>query len=74
MSIITFTVEEINIIAIYRADTLGATLTRIAEASPYMDEDILTIAESAAWKLTALTERDFTELSFVPADEYEGDV
>ena len=72
MSIIQFTVEEINIVAIYRADTLAVTLAGIADASPYMDEDILTIAESAAWKLTALTERDFAELSFAPADETDG--
>jgi hypothetical protein len=73
MSIINFTVEEINLIAIYRADTAAATLARIAADLPDMtDEDIITIAESASRKLVALTEPEFSALSFAPADEDEG--
>jgi hypothetical protein len=37
-----------------------------------MSGDMLTIAESAARKLTALTEPEFAALSFVSADESEG--
>jgi len=70
MPIMNFTVEEINVISIYKADTLAATLARIAEALPFIyDEDILTIAESVLRKLAVLTEPDFAALSFAPADE-----
>jgi len=73
MSIMNFTVEETNLIAIYKEDTAAATLARIAAALPEMyDEDIITIAESASRKLAALTESDFTALSFSPADETDG--
>jgi len=73
MSIINFTVEETNLIAIYRADTAAKTLARIAADLPDMeDEDIITIAESASRKLAALTEPEYSALSFVPADETDG--
>lgn len=73
MSIMNFTVEETNLIAIYKADTQAATLARIAADLPDMsDEDIITIAENASRKLAALTEPEFTALSFAPADETEG--
>lgn len=73
MSIMNFTVEEINLIAIYKADTAAATLARIAAALPELyDEDIITIAESASRKLAALTEPEYSALSFAPADETEG--
>jgi len=48
MLLLNFTAEEINLIAIYRADTAAATLARIAAELPEMDdEEIITIAESA---------------------------
>jgi len=72
MSIMDFTVEEINLVAIYIADTKAATLAGIAAALPDMDGDIRTIAESASRKLAALTETDFSALSFVPAEETDG--
>ena len=73
MSIMNFTVEEINLIAIYKEDTQAATLARISAELPELyDEDIITIAESASRKLAALTESDFTALSFSPADETDG--
>lgn len=70
-----FTVEEINLIAMYKADTLTATLTAIDEALPDMyDEDIISITESATRKLSALTEEKFSTILFTPdgdMDEYE---
>ena len=72
MFIMDFTVEEINLVAIYRAETLEKTLARIAAALPDMDGDIRTIAESASRKLAGLTEPDFSVLSFAPADEGDG--
>ena len=73
MSIMNFTVEETNLIAIYKDDTAAATLARIAAALPELyDEDIITIAESASRKLAALTEPEYSALTFAPADETDG--
>ena len=72
MSIYDFTVEETNLIAIYKATTVAATLARIAAALPDMGGDMLRIAESARRKLSGLTEFDFNALSFAPADGTEG--
>jgi hypothetical protein len=65
----TFTVEETNFIAIYKADTLAATITNIAYALPDIDAEMLIIADCAFRKLTALTEPEFAALSFAPADD-----
>ena len=73
MLMLNFTAEEINLIAIFKEDTAAATLARIAAELPEMgDEEIITIAESAHRKLSALTEPEFTALSFTLADEDEG--
>jgi len=72
MFIFNFTVEETNLVAIYKADTSAATLARIAAALPDMDGDIRAIAEGASRKLAALTEPEYSALSFAPAEEYEG--
>ena len=69
MCIMDFTVEEINLIAIYNADTKAETLQRIAAALPFMDDDMRTITESATRKLTALSSEKFTEILFTPADD-----
>ena len=69
MTILNFTVEETNLIAIYRAGTQAETLARIDTALPDMEDDIRTIAESAYRKLIALTEPEFTILSFTPAED-----
>ena len=73
MSIMNFTAEEINLIAIYREDTAAATLENINAAfSDMNDEDIITIAESASRKLAVLTEPEYSALTFTPADETDG--
>jgi len=72
--LLNFTVEEINLVSIYGADTIAATVAAIDEALPDIyDEDIISIAESASRKLSALTEQEFSALSFPFVDEYEGD-
>ena len=68
----SFTVEEINLVAIYRAETLEKTFARIAAALPDMDEDMRAITEGASRKLAGLTEPDFSVLSFAPAEETDG--
>ena len=67
-----FTVEEINLIAIYKTDTLSATIDQISEALPDMDSDMRVIARSASRKLAALTALEFSVLlfsSYIPAIE-----
>ena len=71
---ITFTVEEMNLITTYKADTVTATIANIAAMlDDIMDEDIITIAETSCYKLAALSDMEFSALSFIPADEYEGE-
>ena len=69
MTIIDFTVEEVNMIAIYKADTLTVTLTQIADAVPDMDADMRVIVRSVSRKLATLSEPEFSTLLFSPADE-----
>jgi len=75
MSILmNFTVEEINLVSIYAADTIAATIENIDEAMPdILDEDIISIAESASRKLAALTEPEYSALTFVLTDETEAE-
>ena len=75
MNILDFTVEETSLIAIYAEDggNRAEVTARIAAALHEMyDEDIITIAESASRKLTAMSDADFTAASFAPADETDG--
>ena len=69
MLLFTFTVEETNLIAIYKASAKGKTLARITDALPLMDDEMRAIAEGASRKLSALTEPEFALLPFIPADE-----
>jgi hypothetical protein len=68
-----FTVEEINIIAIYLGLTRAETIANIEDALPDMDDEMITMAEGASRKLTELNERDFSAPSFTLTDEDEGD-
>ena len=72
MVILGFTVEETNLVAIYRKETNAATLSGIISALPHMDGEMLRIAASAGRKLNALTEDEFSETSFIAADDREG--
>jgi hypothetical protein len=67
-----FTVEETNIIAIYKADTAAATVANINAALPFMDGDMRAIAVQGAAKLAMLPEPEFSALTFTPADEADG--
>jgi len=72
MSILNFTVEEINLIAMFLGATRVETIIRITAVLPLMDEDFIPIAASAVEKLAELEEKEFAEISFTPADEDEG--
>ena len=55
MNILDFTVEEINIVAMYKTDTRKATWARIGYAMPYMSQEMRGIAQSASRKLLMLS-------------------
>ena len=72
MIIGTFTVEEINLVAMYLGDTRTETLNNITGAMPDIyDEDIISIAESASRKLAMLEDTEYAESSFIPVDDTE---
>ena len=68
MSIFDFNAEEINLTAIYRHVTREDTAAHITDMLPYMDCDMLRIAESAIRKLNGMSEEDYAAASF-EADE-----
>ena len=69
MSIMDFTVEEINLIAIYKAATKAATVSLIVSAVKFMDDDMKDVAVNAAGKIAGLTEAEFAGIPFTPADD-----
>ena len=56
-------------IAIYKEDTITATMKQFASAYPHMDTDMKAIVESVSRKLAMLTEPEFSEIAFTPADD-----
>jgi len=69
MTIGIFTVEEINLVAMYLGDTRTDTIMQIAEVISHMDDDMITVAEGAIRKLAMMDEQEYTDNAFVPADE-----
>jgi TRAP-type mannitol/chloroaromatic compound transport system substrate-binding protein len=69
MTIMDFTVEEINLIALYRTDSKAKTILRLNDSFPHMDEDMKEIATSSARKLSVMTDAEFAVTEFVPADD-----
>jgi len=69
MTIYDFSVEEINLIAIYKADTKAETFDNIAKVFPDIGEDFRDVAEHCLGKLAMLTEPEFAEIPFTPADD-----
>lgn len=75
------TVEEMNLIAIYKADTRAGQLEKLRAVRPLYtgDAELLTLLDSAARKVAAMTDADFLATAFEMAspvgyseDETEG--
>ena len=66
-----FTIEEINIIAMYKTGNIAKTINRIIDMLPHMITDIQIIAANAIRKLDRLSESEFSVMKFIPADETE---
>ena len=69
MNMLDFTAEEVNLIAMYGAETKEATISNISGDYPDMDEDMKMIASNAADKLAKMAQEDFIAVSFIPADD-----
>lgn len=67
-----FNLEEINLICLYRDESNGRAelVANMIEALPYIDDaDIKELAERTIDKIMALTDQEYSELSFYAADE-----
>lgn len=67
----TFTFEETNLICCYRRKTRADTVAAMTAALSYMEAEIQELAERTAEKLKKLTEEEFAELVFLPAEDME---
>lgn len=65
----TFTVEETNLLSIYKTDDKWEMLTNMAAALPLMDGEMQAFAERTMRKLDALTEAEFAALSLELVEE-----
>ena len=64
-----FTHDELLLIAIYESDSRTATIEKIREMLPYLDEDekrLRTLALEAIAKLEKISDNEFNELELFP--------
>ena len=64
-----FTVEEMNLLSIYRGETKGEVTEKIAFALSFMDYDMRELAKHTVKKVNSLSDEEFAALSIDPADE-----
>lgn len=64
-----FTVEEMNLLSIYRGETKGEVTEKIAFALSFMDSDMRELAKRTVKKVNGLSDEEFAALSIDPADE-----
>ncbi len=64
-----FTVEEMNLLSIYRGETKGEVTEKIAFALSFMDSDMRELAKRTVKKVNSLSDKEFAVLSIDPADE-----
>jgi hypothetical protein len=76
MNVTVFTVEEENLICIYDTASRTALINSITAAlSDFNEPDMNEIAENVLSKLDAMTDEEFSAITFAPAyddDETEG--
>lgn len=65
----TFTVEETNLLSIYKTDDKWEMLTNMADALPLMDREMRAFAGRTMRKLDALPEAKFAALSLELVEE-----
>ena len=64
-----FTVEEMNLLSIYRGESKEEVTEKIAFALSFMDKDMRKLAKRTVKKVNSLTNQEFAALSIDPADE-----
>jgi len=64
-----FTVEEMNLLAIYRGETKEEVTEKIAFALSFMDYDMRELAKRTVKKVNSLSDQEFAALSIDSADE-----
>lgn len=63
------TVEETNLLSIYKTGSRQGLIVAMNAALPYMDADMRELAKRTLSKVDALTEAEFAELPIYAADE-----
>lgn len=63
------TVEETNLLSIYRTGSRQGLIVAMKAALPFMDGEMREFAARTLSKVEAMTEAEFAELSLDPADE-----
>jgi len=71
MSMIRFTVEETNLMSIYRTDTgtRRELVGEITAALPYMESDMRELAGRTIQKMNGMTDNEYSQLVIDPAGE-----
>ena len=64
-----FTVEEMNLLSIYRGESKEEVTEKIAFALSFMDKDMRKLAKRMVKKVNSLSDQEFATLSIDPADE-----
>ena len=64
-----FTVEEMNLLSIYRGETKEEVTEKIAFALSFMDKDMRKLAKRTVKKVNSLSDQEFAALSIDSADE-----
>ena len=64
-----FTVEEMNLLSIYRGESKEEVTEKIAFALSFMDSDMRKLAKRMVKKVNSLSNQEFAALSIDPADE-----
>lgn len=63
------TVEETNLLSIYKTGSRQGLIVAMNAALPFMDADMRELAKRTLSKVDALTEAEFAELPIYAADE-----
>ncbi|ESL04105.1 hypothetical protein GCWU000282_00451 [Catonella morbi ATCC 51271] len=69
MSMNPFTVEEMNLLSIYRGESKEEVTEKIAFTLSFMDKDMRKLAKRTVKKVNSLSDQEFATLSIDPADE-----
>jgi len=69
MTMIKLTVEEENLLSIYKTDSKRELIESVNAALPFMDGDMQGLATRALRKIDALTEAEYAELAVFAAED-----